>query len=308
MHAVDTDARPQAVGSDVYAPFPLTTGPGVWGLVRTEVRTAGTTVVVHHRTGPRPVLLLHGVAGSWTTWTPLLRAADGVGDRGLVLVDLPGWGASGAPRVPLTVDGATEVLTAVLDALGLGAVDVVGHSMGAFVAMHLALRQPERVRSVSLVSGTTWAATQASRHPVRGVLTLPAFALLRAGLAVTRGVALPVLRGLARVGLLRMLAAPVFTHVGRLDRSVLDAFVAELRPREFLAAARTAASYDLRRWGAVTCPVVAVAGRDDVFARLSDLDRLRALLPAARTVLLDDCGHFAHVEHPDAVARAIGLA
>lgn len=265
-------------------------------------------VTVHHRRGRDPLLLLHGVAGSWTTWTPLLRAAHGLDRRGLVLLDLPGWGSSPAPSAPLGVDASAEVVTAVLDALRVGAVDVVGHSMGAFVAMHLAVAAPARVRSVALVSGTTVATADASRHPLRGLRTLPAYTLLRAGLTITGAAAVPVLRAIARVGLLPLVASPVFSHVRRLDRSVLDAFVEELRPAGFTGAARSAARYDLGRWRAVSCPVTAVAGRDDVFARLSDLDGLRALVPQVRTVVLDDCGHFAHVERPAAVARVFGFA
>lgn len=307
MHAIDTDPRGHGVTADAYAPYPVRVTPGTWGLTRTVVDAPTGPVVVHHRSGPDPLLLLHGVAGSWSTWTPLLHAAQGVGDRGLVLVDLPGWGSSPAPDGPLGLDAVTAAVSAVLGALGLGAVDVVGHSMGAFVGFHLAVVAPERVRSLALVSGTTVATAGAARHPVRALGTLPAFTLLRAGLTVTGGAARPLLRGIARVGLLPLVAAPVFTHVRRLDPSVLEAFVEELRPEQFTEAARSAAAYDVDRWRAVTCPVTAIAGRDDVFARVSDLGALRVLVPQVRTVLLDDCGHFAHVERPDAVARELGL-
>lgn len=313
MHHTATGRPVPVAGStapgrdDGYAPFPVVADPARWGLTRTVVATADGTVVVHHRVGRDPLFLLHGVAGSWTTWTPFLRAARGVGDRGLVLVDLPGWGSSPAPAVPLDVDASARVLVAVLDALGVPAVDVVGHSMGAFVALHLAVTTPARVRSVALVSGTTVATASAARHPLRGLLTLPAFTLLRAGLAVTGEAARPVLRTVARVGLLPLVASPVFTHVRRLDPSVLDAFVDELRPSGFTGAARSAGAYDTGRWRALRCPVTAVAGRDDVFARVSDLDALGVLVPQVRAVLLDDCGHFAHVERPVAVAEALGL-
>jgi pimeloyl-ACP methyl ester carboxylesterase len=307
VHAVDDRPPGQVVTQAPYAPFPVTTDGDRWGLRRTVVPTEVGPVVVHHRPGRAALLLLHGVAGSWTTWTPLLAAADGIDDRGLVLVDLPGWGASPAPVRPLDVDQAAVVLTAVLEALGVPDVDVVGHSMGAFVGMHLAVVAPRRVRSVALVSGTTVATVGAARHPVRGLRTLPAFTLLRAGLAITDAAALPLLRGLHAIGVLPVLAAPVFAHVRRLDPSVLEAFVDELRPAGFTGAARAAAAYDLDRWRSVTCPVTAIAGRDDVFARVSDLAALGALLPDVRTVLLDDCGHFAHVEHPTAVAGALDL-
>jgi pimeloyl-ACP methyl ester carboxylesterase len=307
VHAVDDRPPARVVTAEPYAPFPVTADADRWGLQRTVVPTDVGPVVVHHRPGPAALLLLHGVAGSWTTWTPLLSAADGIDDRGLLLVDLPGWGASPAPVEPLGVDRAASVLTTVLDALAVPDVDVVGHSMGAFVGMHLAVVAPGRVRSVALVSGTTVATAGASRHAVRGLLTLPAFTLLRAGLAITGETARPLLRGLRTIGLLPVLAAPVFSHVRRLDPSVLEAFVDELRPAGFTGAARAAAAYDLDRWRGVTCPVTAIAGRDDVFARVSDLAALRGLLPDVRTVLLDDCGHFAHVEHPTAVARTLDL-
>lgn len=305
MTVTDTGAVPETRAPDRYAPHPVVDDPDRWGLATTTVRTGAGPTVVHHRPGPRPLLLLHGVAGSWTTWTPLLTAAGGVTGRGLVLVDLPGWGASPAPAVPLDVDESSRVLVDVLDALGLDRVDVVGHSMGAFVGLHLAVTAPERVRSLGLVSGTTFATAAAARHPVRALRTLPAFTLLRAGLAVTRGVAHGLLRGLARIGLLPLLAGPVFASVRRLDASVLRAFVGEFRPAGFLGAARSAARYDTDRWGAIACPVVAVAGRQDVFARVDDLAHLRRVLPDVRTVLLEDCGHFAHVERPDAVVREL---
>ncbi|MFK4483093.1 alpha/beta fold hydrolase [Curtobacterium sp. AB7] len=308
MHAIDTDAQDRVVTSDAYAPYPVSPTPAAWHLRRTEVLTPAGPVVVHHRAGPDPLLLLHGVAGSWSTWTPLLTAAHGVGDRGLVLVDLPGWGSSPAPEHPFDLDDVAVALTAVLDGLDTTAVDVIGHSMGAFVGMHLAVVAPRLVRSVALVSGTTVATADAARHRLRGLRTLPAFTLLRAGLSITGEAGRPMLRALSRVGVLPLLAAPVFTHVRQLDRSVLDAFVQELRPTRFTDAARTAAGYDLGRWRGITCPVTAIAGRDDVFARVSDLEALRELVPQVRTLLLDDCGHFAHVEHPDAVARELALA
>jgi pimeloyl-ACP methyl ester carboxylesterase len=288
-----------------YAPYPVVDDPSHWGLTATTVATSAGPTVVHHRAGPRPVLLLHGVAGSWTTWTPVLIAAAGLPGRGLVLVDLPGWGSSPAPERPLDVDGSATVLGEVLDALGVGPVDVVGHSMGAFVGLHLAVTDAARVRSLGLVSGTTSATVDAARHPVRALRTLPAFTLLRAGLVVTRGAARGLLRAAARIGLLPLLAAPVFAAVRRLDRSVLEVFVDEFRPAGFLGAARSAAGYDTRRWASVSCPVVAVAGRQDVFARVDDLERLGATLPDVRTVLLEGCGHFAHVERPDAVVAEL---
>lgn len=297
------------VTDDAYAPYPVTSDTEPFRLRRVAVATADGDVAVHHRDGPDPVLLLHGAAGSWTTWTPLLLTGlgsrRGLDARGLVLVDLPGWGASAAPSVPLDTGRAASVVLEVLDALGIVDVDVLGHSLGAFVGMHVAAVAPDRVRSVGMVSPTTFAAIDAVRHPVAGVVRLPAFSLLRVAFGVFPRAAPAMLRALASVGLLPLLAAPVFTHVRRLDRSVLLAFLGDLRPVAFLAAARAGAAYDTERWRRIGCPVTVVAGASDAFALPSDLGRLRALVPHASITVLPDAGHFAHVEAPHAVLAVL---
>ncbi|WP_082486857.1 alpha/beta fold hydrolase [Frigoribacterium sp. Leaf186] len=297
-----------------YAPFGLVTDPARLDLVRETVVTSHGTTVVHHappggRSGRhRATVMLHGAAGSWTTWTPLLlaaREAAAVVTRP-VLIDLPGWGDSPEPDPGLDVASAAAVVVEVAEVLGVTEFDLVGHSMGAFIALHLAATRPDLVLSVSVVSATSFSAIDAVSHPVRGLVRLPAFTLLRAGFGLLPRASVTLLRGAARIGLLRALSAPVFRHVERVPRSVLEAFVAELRPRGFLAASRSGRDYDATRWRGIDCDVAAVGGADDVFARPSDLDRLSTVVRHARTTLLDDCGHFAHVERPHETLRALG--
>lgn len=300
---------------DAYAPFDLVTDPRALGLARETIDTAHGRTVVHHAASPadrsarrRATVMLHGAAGSWTTWTPLLQAArevDAVVSRP-VLIDLPGWGDSPEPDPGLDVESAAAVVVEVAEALGVTEFDLVGHSMGAFVALHLAAVRPDLVLSVSVVSATSFSAIDAVTHPVRGLVRLPAFTLLRAVFGVLPRASASLLRGAARIGLLRALSSPVFRHVDRVPRSVLQAFVAELRPRGFLAASRSGQGYDASRWRAIDCDVAAVSGADDVFARSSDLDRLGDVVRHARTTLLADCGHFAHVERPHETMRALG--
>jgi pimeloyl-ACP methyl ester carboxylesterase len=266
---------------------------------------------VHHRDGVAgdPELMLHGVAGSWTTWTPMLVASDLLDRRRgpVVLVDLPGWGSSAEPAAgPLELDQAAEVVVAVMDALGIDRFAVLGHSMGGFIALHLGVVLPDRVTRVAIVSATTFATIDAARRPLHGLVRLPAFVLLRAAFLVLPHLATGILRGLARIGLLPLLSAPVFSHVLRLDPSVTRTFLDEIRPVGFASAARTGAAYDTRRWAGIRCPVVAVAGADDIFADVSDLARLEAMVPGTRTTLLADCGHFANVEQPFATLEALG--
>jgi pimeloyl-ACP methyl ester carboxylesterase len=294
-----------------YAPSGLDDDPAVHGLSRTVVPTPDGDVLVHHRPGDgsAPVtVMLHGAAGSWTTWTPYLRAAAESG-RPVgrpVLVDLPGWGGSPAPSPALDVDAAARVVLAVADALGADRFELVGHSLGALVALHVAARHPERVVRLGLVSPTTFAALEAAARPWSGVRRLPALVLLRAVFAVLPRASSGLLRAAARLGLLTALSSPVFRHARRVPRSVREAFVAEVRPVAFVVATRSAPGYDTGAWAAYRGPASAVAGADDAFAQLDDLVRLRGLMPQCRTTLLPECGHFAHVEWPSATVDALG--
>jgi len=87
-------------------------------VVRTGRRTGGTTAT----------LLLHGAAGSWTTWTPLVAASDRAGTplTDLIIPDLPGWGESGALPEGTTVAQVSASLGAVARALGYTSWRIVG--------------------------------------------------------------------------------------------------------------------------------------------------------------------------------------
>ncbi|MET3719633.1 MULTISPECIES: alpha/beta fold hydrolase [unclassified Arthrobacter] len=94
------------------------------------------TVGVQQGAGGRPHasgtadVYLHGAAESWATFRPLLSRTP-VHDR--VLVDLPGWGESTRGTRPehLSIAAMGRAITEVLNALGYGRWNLVGHSMGA---------------------------------------------------------------------------------------------------------------------------------------------------------------------------------
>src|SRR5215210_194581 len=97
--------------------------------------------------GGEPVLFLHGFSHCVAHWAPLVHRLPGVRS---IMLDLPGHGTADAVDfrgIDLRA-WFDEMLTGCLDALGLDAVHVVGHSQGAMFALWLALAVPERVRSV----------------------------------------------------------------------------------------------------------------------------------------------------------------
>lgn len=97
------------------------------------------------------VLAIHGITGSHLAW-PLV-AERLAGHARLVAVDLRGRGGSSTLPGPYGMVAHAADCVAVLDALGAEDADVVGHSMGGFVALVLGDRYPDRIRRILLVDG-----------------------------------------------------------------------------------------------------------------------------------------------------------
>lgn len=291
-------------------PLPLRRDAARLGLRRIVVPTSAGEVVVHtgRETGGPATILLHGAAGSWTTWTPLLAASDASSAplTDVVAIDLPGWGDSGGPAGVRSVDDASDAVVQVARALGFSSWRVVGHSLGGFVALDVAARHPEDTLGVTLVSATGAGAVAAIRRPLRGGLRLPWFAgmlLTMRTLAALGRAGGHVVRLVARLGWLPALSSPLFA--GRVHPSVVAALAEEVRPGAFAHAARLAAAYDVRRRRAIACPVRAVRGEHDVFAGDADAEGFAAVIRDFSEVRVRGAGHFAHIERTDAVLAAL---
>lgn len=101
--------------------------------------------------GKAPLVLLHGLLGSGRNWqTAGAGLAEAAGGRNVWALDLRNHGKS-PWHATMSYESMIADALAWLDARGLGAVDLMGHSMGGKVAMALACRHPERVRRLVAV-------------------------------------------------------------------------------------------------------------------------------------------------------------
>lgn len=102
----------------------------------------------------RPVLFLHGYTDSWYSYTPILDRLPP--DVRAILPTHRGHGESEKPACCYRIEDFAGDAVALLDALGVERASVVGHSMGSFVALRVAIDHPERVdRLVLIGSGPT---------------------------------------------------------------------------------------------------------------------------------------------------------
>jgi len=118
------------------------------------VRVRGARVA--HRevgTGPSaeaPLVLLQHITGTIDDWDPYLVDELGAGRR-VIAFDNAGVGASDG-SAPDSIEAMADSALEFIDALGLKKVDLLGYSMGGFVAQVIAARRPETVRKVILAS------------------------------------------------------------------------------------------------------------------------------------------------------------
>ncbi|MEU0003701.1 alpha/beta hydrolase [Streptomyces sp. NPDC006314] len=168
-----------------------------------EARTVPTPFGETHvnACGPRdapPLLLLPGGGGA-TSASWYAQAAGLSRLRRVYAVDLtgaPGLSARAGDRHPRTVADLADWLDAVLDGLGVGAADIGGHSYGAWIALHHALRHPARVRRLFLLDPTQCFAGFKAAYLLRALpmLLRPTPRRVRAFLAWETGVGVPPAR------------------------------------------------------------------------------------------------------------------
>jgi pimeloyl-ACP methyl ester carboxylesterase len=234
---------------------------------------------------PPPLLLLHGsgpgvtAAANWRAVIPALSA-----DRRVIAPDLLGFGgtATGEPRTYGRMAWTAHAL-ALLDALGVGPVDIIGNSMGGAIALSIAQARPQAVHRIVLM-GSMGAA-----------MALPS------GLDAVWGYTPGIEQMREVIGL--------FAYDRRIitDDLIQLRYQASLHPpvrdswRAMFPEPRQRWVDDLALSGAelasVRVPVLLVHGRDDrVVPWRASSAQLVDLLPDARLHVLTGCGHWTMIE------------
>jgi pimeloyl-ACP methyl ester carboxylesterase len=104
------------------------------------------------------MLLIHGLGDEADTWRHVIAPLSA--DRRVIALDLPGFGRSDKPDRAYTVPFFQDVVIELLDVLAAPRAILIGHSLGAVIAHHVALSHPERVERLILISGALAARSQ----------------------------------------------------------------------------------------------------------------------------------------------------
>lgn len=100
--------------------------------------------------GDVPLVLIHGLSGYIPMWKKNIGAL--AEQHRVIALDLPGYGKSDKPRASYSMQFFADIVSGLLDRLGIPSAVLVGHSMGAQVSMHLALQARQRVCGLVLSS------------------------------------------------------------------------------------------------------------------------------------------------------------
>lgn len=99
-----------------------------------------------------PVILLHGFTGDHTTWESLKETLKGLFQ--VITIDLIGHGKTDSPKQPerYEVDRAAKDIIDIMDHLQLDTAHLLGYSMGGRLALSIALKYPDKMKSLMLES------------------------------------------------------------------------------------------------------------------------------------------------------------
>src|SRR3954447_7893992 len=255
-----------------------------------------------HRSGEGPLLvLLHGIASTADTWSPVVA---GLAARHTVIApDLLGHGHSAKPRGDYSLGAYASGVRDLVAALGYERATVVGHSLGGGIAMQFAYQFPERVERLVLIGS---GGLGREVHPILRAATLPGSELV---LALLGGAWLRTTGGavggvLARFGLRTGEdLAGVAAGIGALaDAGARAAFVRTARAAIDAGGQRVSATD--RLYLAADLPTLIVWGERDPIIPVAHGRDAHAAMPGSRLEVFAGAGHF---PHRDAPARFVAI-
>lgn len=234
--------------------------------------------------GP-PVVFIHGFAQSTVYWQDWV---DQLGARGIhaIAVDLPGFGGSASQPGPYTLESLADAVAGFIEQRKLGAVTLVGNSMGSTVAQFVTLRHPALVRRLVLT-----ATSSAAPAPPPNLAQLKPEETRRYW--ATRDIP-EMVNG--------------FFFAKSPPAGYADRFYAAARQMSVNAAIEANASNQswqtLRRLGEIKVPTLIIQGQHDQGKSPQEGELMVVRMPDARLVVLENAAHTPPWDEPDAFRAA----
>lgn len=265
--------------------------------VATALTSDGLKLYVEETGTGYPVLFLHEFAGDFRSWEAQVRALSR--RYRCITYNARGYPPSDVPTDPsaYSQQRAVDDAVAVLDALECDSAHIVGISMGGFCALHLALRHPERTRSL-VVAGCGYGAQPQREASFRAECQAIAEAFEE--------------EGAERFGW-RYAQGPARVQLERKDPRTWTEFAAQLAEHSSVGSALTMRGvqgarpslYSLtEELAALTVPTLVITGDEDEGCLEPGL-MLKRTIPTAGLAVLPKTGHTSNLEEPELFNRTL---
>ena len=238
-----------------------------------------------------PLLLIMGLGSDMTSW--IFQIQEFSKKYRVIVFDNRGVGGSAAPHTPYSTEFMADDTAGLLDALEVDKAHILELSLGGMIAQELALKYPQRVKS--LILATTAVGPRSWATHVLGTM-------LRLNQEGVNQETLTTLR-------LSWLFTDKFFDNPELVRTVIDTMLANPYPQPVHAYARqfdAATEHDTRdRIGKISAPTLVLVGKEDILLPIQMSEELAAGIPNAELVVLEGGGHGFLVEIAGKFNRAV---
>lgn len=237
-----------------------------------------------------PLVMIHGTGFDVNAWA--LQTPDFSERFKVIVFDGRGCGRTSAPADPYTVQQMADDTAGLMDAIGVKTAHVLGFSMGGWIAIELALKYPERVKSLVL-AGTSRRFSLLGAERTRVLIDL--FDVVSPEL---------FFRNFA----LWLFGEGFFSKKENIEGFVQGALNGPhpTTHHGLLGIARACLNYEgANSLEAINAPTLVVAGTDDIAQPPRQSRELASVIPNARLTVLDGCGHFMIYEAPESFNKAV---
>lgn len=251
------------------------------------VQTPGATLFVTESGSPEapPILFSNSLGTTHAMWDAVVSELSA--DFRCIRYDARGHGASTFDRRPFDIAALADDVVALIDNLGLRAVHFAGISLGGMTGQALAIRHPQRVRSLTLMATSAFMPTEAAWKERAALVR-------REG---TRAIIEPTLQRWFTPAFIQ--AAPhAFTQVRQ-------AFIATDR-EGYAACCEAIGAMDLRPdLPRIEAPTLIIAGRDDPATPVAMMEEIAAGIGHARLAVIEDAAHLLATQRPAETASLL---
>jgi 3-oxoadipate enol-lactonase len=231
------------------------------------------------------VIFVHGLGGDLNVWHSQVNVCSRYFKT--VAYDLRGSGRTDVSQPEYSIRLFVEDLKAVLESESIESAHIVAHSMGTLIAEHFAVTYPEAVKSLTLVGGFT--------EPPEGA---------RKALADRS----TVVRENGMESIADTLLDGGFSSYTKTNQATMGLVRSLLQKNDaegYAASCRALSEARAINHGEVNVPVLLIVGDEDKTTPVPMAQKLYKNFPNAELVVLPNCGHWATIETPNEVNRAL---